>query len=933
MYLICLAATASAATLTVTKTADTNDGVCDADCSLREAVAAAAASGDTIVFASPLFDTSQIVDVNGQIVLNKSLTITGKGANLTNIRNVAAANATTRVFLVSGNPVTLSKMTVSGGRVDRFDPNSGCASDICGAGIQNNGNLTLNETYFTDNRVSGTIINGLRVGGAVSSSQNSVLTILNSTFSDNSVSGPGTNLGGAIYSAGTLVVANSTIANNSLTLTGSGNLFGGGIAREGGTATLFNTTIANNALNGSAAGDSCAGGGVFQSSNFFGDVKALNVIIANNGGNNCQSFGTDYSGTLNSLGNNLIGNTAGATITGTTTGNILNQNPQLAPLGNYGGTMPTLALLPGSSAINAGNNCVTTLTCAGNNPPTALTADQRGKARTGQVDIGAFEMSAANLAVTKTADTNDGLCDADCSLREAVAAANSTVADENIIFNIPANDAGCVNGFCTITLTGGELGIGSLTASGVLIIHNTNGTADNLRLSGNNASRVFNATDANFMLINLTVTGGTTTARGGGILQTRGDLLIFNTVITGNNANSFGGGIYSLNGRLVVLNSTISNNNSTSSGGGFGSEGGFGKLTMINSTVSGNTVVGGSGGAFTIANLDSSLVNSTITNNSASGAGGIYILNLPLSLRNTIVAGNTATFGSPDIGLRLSGSSLISEGNNLIGNSTDTVFPITWQASDRLNQLPRLAPLGFYGGQTPTHAPLSNSPALNNGSNCVISAGCRTGDNTLSALNTDQRGASRVGNVDIGAFEVNNSANGGNYRASLPFGRQGSNYNFVIAPNNGTAAYQVTGGNLPNGVTLNTNLAPNAVVSLGGIPLQSGTFDFSVTTDAGGNSVVTDYRLVIIPMTSANASVSGRVFTNEGNALRNAIVLLTDGNGNTRKVQTGSFGVYRIDELGVGQTYVIQVVSKKFTFAPQTVFLTDNLTDLNFTAQ
>ena len=36
----------TAATFTVTKIADTNDGVCDADCSLREAVAAANASGD-----------------------------------------------------------------------------------------------------------------------------------------------------------------------------------------------------------------------------------------------------------------------------------------------------------------------------------------------------------------------------------------------------------------------------------------------------------------------------------------------------------------------------------------------------------------------------------------------------------------------------------------------------------------------------------------------------------------------------------------------------------------------------------------------------------------------------------------------------------------------------------------------------------------------
>ena len=48
-------------TFTVTKIEDTDDGTCDADCSLREAIAAANAtdSDDTIGFASPLFDTAQ----------------------------------------------------------------------------------------------------------------------------------------------------------------------------------------------------------------------------------------------------------------------------------------------------------------------------------------------------------------------------------------------------------------------------------------------------------------------------------------------------------------------------------------------------------------------------------------------------------------------------------------------------------------------------------------------------------------------------------------------------------------------------------------------------------------------------------------------------------------------------------------------------------
>src|SRR5438128_2062441 len=73
-----------AATLTVTKVEDTNDGVCDADCSLREAVSAAA-SGDTVVFSS-LFNSPQTITlILGQIPIDKNLTITGTGQDLVTV--------------------------------------------------------------------------------------------------------------------------------------------------------------------------------------------------------------------------------------------------------------------------------------------------------------------------------------------------------------------------------------------------------------------------------------------------------------------------------------------------------------------------------------------------------------------------------------------------------------------------------------------------------------------------------------------------------------------------------------------------------------------------------------------------------------------------------------------------------------------------------
>ena len=75
-------------------------------------------------------------------------------------------------------------------------------------------------------------------------------------------------------------------------------------------------------------------------------------------------------------------------LTAASTNNLIGGDPLLAPLGNYGGTSLTMALLPGSAAIGAG-------TSSG-----APTTDQRGFARVGAVDIGAFQSSGFTIAYT-----------------------------------------------------------------------------------------------------------------------------------------------------------------------------------------------------------------------------------------------------------------------------------------------------------------------------------------------------------------------------------------------------------------------------------------------------------------------------------------------------------------------------------------------------
>ncbi|HEX8247443.1 MAG TPA: carboxypeptidase regulatory-like domain-containing protein [Pyrinomonadaceae bacterium] len=84
----------------------------------------------------------------------------------------------------------------------------------------------------------------------------------------------------------------------------------------------------------------------------------------------------------------------------------------------------------------------------------------------------------------------------------------------------------------------------------------------------------------------------------------------------------------------------------------------------------------------------------------------------------------------------------------------------------------------------------------------------------------------------------------------------------------------------------------------------------------------------------ANVSVGGRVTTASGQGVSNAIVSLTDsGVGGRRTAITNPFGYYRFDNVATGTSYTIAVISRLYTFTPQTVQVNDNLTNVDFVAQ
>lgn len=95
------------------------------------------------------------------------------------------------------------------------------------------------------------------------------------------------------------------------------------------------------------------------------------------------------------------------------------------------------------------------------------------------------------------------------------------------------------------------------------------------------------------------------------------------------------------------------------------------------------------------------------------------------------------------------------------------------------------------------------------------------------------------------------------------------------------------------------------------------------------------FAIVQAPTTAANVAISGRVMTSNGEGIRGARLTLTSPTGAQRTAISSSFGYYRFDDVEAGRTYVLEIGSRRFTFAdPTRIFnLQDELTGIDFTAE
>ena len=398
-------------------------------------------AGGTITFAG-----DYTISLASTLTIAKNITVDGAGHAI-----IISGNRAVGVFKVNvGMTAGLKNLAINQG----YNNNTTGNNNKSGGGIWNNGGtLTVTNCAFTGNRAE-------VYGGGIFNDQNGTLTVTNSTFSGNSAASQG----GGIYSQnGTLIVTNSTFTRNAtdrsfgggitsygalMTVTdstfsgnasglGGGGIFGtgtltvtnstffgnrskyaGGIGSYGGTLTVTNSTFSGNSATEKPDGFVYfGGGGIYNGKGSSLYIK--NTIVANSTGNgrDCSNYGTISVNT-----NNLIQDSScRINATGFKTG-----DPKLGALQDNGGRTLTMALLPGSPAIDAGANT----SC----PAT----DQRGIVRpqNATCDIGAYEV--------ETPVGSSGYIGAGGSLTVSSAGITVTVTDNN--------GGGAVPGNTTITI-------------------------------------------------------------------------------------------------------------------------------------------------------------------------------------------------------------------------------------------------------------------------------------------------------------------------------------------------------------------------------------------------------------------------------------------------------------------------------------------------
>ncbi|MBS1797656.1 MAG: CSLREA domain-containing protein [Acidobacteria bacterium] len=983
LTVLCLALGVNAATFTVTKTADTSDGVCDADCSLREAITAANAlpGADKIILPAGVYTTTiassgnENANANGDFDITDSVTISGAGKTSTFVEaNASAGVAIDRVFHILGLSTTavIEDLTVRNGRT------TSTAVAFRGGGIRNEGSLTLRNVNVTGNQTAS------RGGGIASLGVGTFLdldrvTVSNNTANSTAVSTFG---GGAFTNFSTVRIRKSAFSGNQAITSTTANLIGngGGFYALDGSVEIKDTTVINNTCGGTSNANSSDGGGL----RFVNVAGAMNVDLDRL----TVNFNQVISGAAAGAGIST-GNAAGApdTLTFVLANSNVSNNSSTSAVAS-----PSSAgiLLNGLGLLTA----TIVNTSVVNNAVSSINPSFPGYG-------GGIYMGDANVTIQSSRITNnsaeigggirvDSAISTGPTFTGTLNLISSTVSDNNArigagIANLPTTPTvDAPNGGATaLFVKNSTIGNNFATADGGGILQD--------QPAGTTAASIINnSTIASNRADSDAIGGGT----GGGINNTAGTVTIKNTIVADNavGAPPFAGktskdekdfgtpGGLDLAGNFVSADynlfetpatGTISGataNNITGVDpnlGALANNGGFGRTYRLNpgsaardagdpvncqdnanaavarderglprdqggvrcdiGALEEGGVVWDGGGA------DNNFTTAANWEGDVAPAIGDYVIFNSNTVKSITVDGNQEVWGVI-YGGGYAGAMTIDGGELRVRDVfylyAGNVFCVN---SGVLNMAPDSSFSRYTGAVV---GPVTHQFIPSNPENFVYPIGTNSGYNPIAVNYT--AGGGNIKNRPEGVAEFTARVNSG----TMPGTNAAQSTNiywtfdsFGVSPADITLSYNdediPAAANEPNFQfirrenSMNTAFAPTTGDTFHNFFRLNGVASFS------------DWALGALVPTAASSAIDGRVTTATGGAIGGATVVLTGGDLSAPRVtRTNSFGHYSFPEIPTGQTYVVTVSSKRFAFAnpSRAVDLRDDLQAVDFVA-
>ncbi|HQU82121.1 MAG TPA: choice-of-anchor Q domain-containing protein [Pyrinomonadaceae bacterium] len=437
---------------------------------------------------------------------------------------------------------------------------------------------------------------------------------------------------------------------------------------------------------------------------------------------------------------------------------------------------------------------------------------------------------------------------------------------------------------------------------------------------------------------------------------------------------AFAGGIYNQQATVSLINSTLNANSVTNTAtpanalhAGIRTLAGTIAATtnITNSTIS-NSVSGGDGGGLTNITTNSAaattnITDSVVSGNSATGASGGGILNLAatgtpagviagVNITNSTIRNNTATFGAGIMNQittsSVAGSAVITMNRSTVSNNISSgngggVYNISFSTAGGLSTVNATnstisSNSGANGGGLTNEVGAGAAGATTNfnfvtvaSNNATTSGGgLNQGGGTINLKNSivadntaTTSGPDIFGTITSQDYNHVENTSGGTFFTSL----KGKNARtetagFMALPNDVTGVdpilaplannFGTTATHLPSGLSPVVNAIPNGVNDCGTtVAVDQRNF---VRPQGGGCDKGATESIV----TSAPAAISGRVVTADGRGIVNAVVTVTGGRlAQPITATTSSFGTYSVEGLPSGETYVVQVYTKRFVIS------------------